>query len=249
MPQNVLAAPIIDDSSGGQIITDPTSGSQIQANEAAAKQQIKTACDVIGGTVNQTTGYCEKDGRVLGSNELYGPKISVIDSLVGIFQNLIISAAFLIFVWGILTYTTSAGGKGVEKAKEYILSAVIALAALVLVRVFFKNTIGETPLPTATGSLDEILNIIRGGAGTTGPLEIFNVLSRLLTGITNWLLIGFPATALIFIMYSGLLYIFSAGNPKKTEAAVKSLNTSILGFVFFLMLYALWYFIRSFLGA
>ena len=54
-------------------------------------------------------------------------------------QGLIVAAAFLTFLLAILTYIGSAGDPTkVKKSKEYLVSAITALVALALVRIFLK---------------------------------------------------------------------------------------------------------------
>jgi len=63
--------------------------------------------------------------------------MDILHTLEGLLQNLIIAAAFLMLILAIFTYTYSGGEvKKVGKAKEYLVSAVTALIALVLVKMF-----------------------------------------------------------------------------------------------------------------
>jgi hypothetical protein len=177
---------------------------------------------------------------------------SIINSIANSIQNLIISAAFLMFLIAIFYYVSSGGdSKKVGKAKEYLASAVTALVALVLVKMFIKSDIIQLGAPAksisiAVNPIGGILNAIHGTS--TDAMAIFNVATTILAGITGLILEIIPIFALLMIMYAGLQYIFSAGNPKKSEEAVKLLNSAIIGFAIFLMLYALWYFILDFIG-
>lgn len=150
IPQKTLAVADID---GSGKVTDPTPGTTIKEGEAAAKQQLKTACDNVGGTINATTGYCEKDGKVLDSSDLYksgsqtpavasnsaAPQKDVVGQLIAILQQLIVGAIFFTFILSIFTYIGSGGdSKKVGKAKEYLASAITGLVALLLARWFFK---------------------------------------------------------------------------------------------------------------
>ena len=66
--------------------------------------------------------------------------MSFITELETWLERLIIAASFLMFVLAIFTYISSGGdSKKVGKAKEYLLSAVTALIALVLVKMFFPK--------------------------------------------------------------------------------------------------------------
>jgi len=97
-------------------------------------------------------------------------------------------------------------------------------------------------------SIFNILGDIQAAAGSTDEFGVFNVVGTIMGSITSLILLVLPIFALLLIMYAGIQYIFSAGNPKKTEEAVKLLNSAIIGFAAFLMLDALWIFIRSFIG-
>lgn len=157
------------------------------------------------------------------------------------------------FLLAIFYYVVSGGeSKKVSKAKEFLLSAVTALVALILVKMFLpggeKVATPETiqPAQFAINPISGIMSAINGSS--TGYLDIFHVASAILTGITSLVLEIIPIFALLMIMYAGIQYIFSAGDPKKSEAAVKLLNSAVTGFAIFLMLYALWYFILGFIG-
>lgn len=63
----------------------------------------------------------------------------IFSQLTNILQQLIIAAAFLMFILAIFTYVGSGGdSKKVGKAKEYLVSAITALVALVLAQWFLR---------------------------------------------------------------------------------------------------------------
>jgi len=63
--------------------------------------------------------------------------LATVQTLTVIFRSLIEAAAFLMFALAIFTYMSSGGdSKKITKAKEFLLSAITALLALVLVDIF-----------------------------------------------------------------------------------------------------------------
>jgi hypothetical protein len=51
----------------------------------------------------------------------------------------------------------------------------------------------------------------------------------------------------LYMVYAGIMYMLAAGDPKKQQAAMKVLNTAIIGFVLVLIIISLIHFARSFL--
>lgn len=96
----------------------------------------------------------------------------------------------------------------------------------------------------------KLLQTIRSGSvgSKTSPMDVPNLFLSILTQAINLVIYALPVFALIMIMYAGIQYIFSAGNPTKSGNAVKLLNSAIIGFAAFLMLLSLWVFMTSFIG-
>lgn len=59
----------------------------------------------------------------------------------------------------------------------------------------------------------------------------FNSLAELVGAIIDWLLVFAGALAVIAIIYSGIMYITSSGDPAKAESAKKNLIWAIIGVV------------------
>lgn len=146
LPQKTSAYLDKGDGSGNQI-TAPTSA-DMQASADQAKLKLKADCTKAGGTINQTTGYCEKGGKVLTSDEIAkiinttsttsSSKVTL-ESLEKVLEGLIIAAAGFMFGFAIFEYIGAGGdSKKIGNAKGYLMSAVTALIALVLVRMFLK---------------------------------------------------------------------------------------------------------------
>lgn len=80
-----------------------------------------------------------------------------------------------------------------------------------------------------------------GGGGTSGftmpnPLHIENPVQAkdplgLLLGVINWLLQLVDGLAVLAIIYSGIMYITSAGNAEQAEKAKKNLTWAIIGLI------------------
>lgn len=130
-------------------------GAQCTEDLAATKQSLKDACTKFGGTINKD-GYCEKGGRVINSDELYKTinnatssgnlstttpsGLNLMHELITRLKQLIVLAAFLMFLLSIFYYTTSGGdAKKIGKAKEFLASAITALIALALVQIFIPR--------------------------------------------------------------------------------------------------------------
>lgn len=73
------------------------------------------------------------------------------------------------------------------------------------------------------------------GSGTgTVKILTFDCLPILIAGIINWLLIFAGIIALFFIIFSGIKFLTSQGDPKQVEGARKTLTWAIVGFVLIL---------------
>jgi hypothetical protein len=123
---------------------------------------------------------------------------------------------------------------------------------MILCASFFISTLlfAGNNVVLAAGNSTGLLNILQRikGNQNTAAMAIPQLAVNILSQVTNLVLYLIPVFALIMIMYAGIQYIFSAGNPKKSEAAVKLLNSAVIGFAAFLMLLALWKFITNFIG-
>ena len=87
--------------------------------------------------------------------------------------------------------------------------------------------------------------------GSVGDLETEgggNWIVGLLTRIANWILDLAGALAVLAIVYSGLMYITSAGNQEKSEKAKKNLVWAIVGLIIILLSYLVVEWVRNILS-
>lgn len=99
----------------------------------------------------------------------------------------------------------------------------------------------------AVGDVKSIIDLFKNPKDSTDPYAIFTLGNQIIEGINGLGLM--PIVALLTMMYAGIMYIFAGGDTKKTESAVKLLNTATIGFALSLILLALWDFIRALIGA
>lgn len=70
-----------------------------------------------------------------------------------------------------------------------------------------------------------------------------------LGNIINALLVLAAVVALIFIIYSGIKYISSQGDPQAIDSARKTLTWAIIGLVFIVLSFAILQFVINLTGA
>lgn len=113
---------------------------------------------------------------------------------------------------------------------------------------------GNKAVAATAGNENGLLNILQSlvkkkpGSLPQDAMDVPNLLVNILEQLINLILYIIPIFALLMIMYAGIQYIFSAGNPTKSGNAVKLLNSSVIGFAAFLMLLSLWRFMVAFIG-
>jgi cysteine-rich repeat protein len=118
----VKAAPIC-----GDRIVDAVSGEQCDDGNTVSGDGCSSTCKTEATAPNNN------------NSSSTGATGDIVTQITAILQQLIIGAAFLMFVLSIFTYVSSGGdSKKVGKAKEYLLSAVTALVALLLARWFLR---------------------------------------------------------------------------------------------------------------
>lgn len=98
----------------------------------------------------------------------------------------------------------------------------------------------------AVGDVSSIIEALKTPPQDNNPYAIFDLGKTIINDINGLGLM--PIVALLTMMYAGIMYIFAGGDPKKTESAVKLLNTATIGFALSLVLLSLWNFIRALIG-
>lgn len=133
-----------------------------------------------------------------------------------------------------------------KKAAKLILS--IEFFIYFILSAGTASAAGSTPICGSGGtSLTGLISVIMANKNTSYT-AILDLIPCVISSIINMILYIIPSVALIMTIWSGIQYMFSAGNPSKQGAALKSLNASVLGFAAFLVLLALWEFIKAFFG-
>jgi len=115
-----------------------------------------------------------------------------------------------------------------------------------LYSIFF--VVSGRVLAADAGPIGNFITSLQNPNNNTDKYAIFVLGNSIINQVASLILDILPVFAIIMIMYSGLQYMFAAGDTKKTESAVKMLNSSIIGFAAFLALLALWRFITTFIG-
>lgn len=63
----------------------------------------------------------------------------------------------------------------------------------------------------------------------------------LFTKVTDWILIIAGALAVVYLLYSGILYITSAGNAEQAKKAQQGILNAIIGIIVILLAYFIVY--------
>lgn len=95
-----------------------------------------------------------------------------------------------------------------------------------------------------------IIGIINARAKTgslAGAWSIFDYASCIVWGVINFLIDMGLIVAAGFVIFGGISYITSFGNAKKQEAAIKTLNTAIIGLALLLVSWAAYGFVLNFI--
>ncbi len=128
----------------------------------------------------------------------------------------------LMLIYAGYIYITSQGNpEALGQAKDIIIGVVVGIMLLFLIELIVVKTIGVNLNPWGKMTISNI-NL---------PPSRFNSLAELVGGIIDWLLVFAGVLAVIAIVYSGLMYITSGGDPAKAETAKKNLVWAIIGIV------------------
>ncbi len=115
-----------------------------------------------------------------------------------------------------------------KKLAPLLITAIILFAPLVTMAVEFTS--GNS---SASNSTDSSTNCGSGGCSIQNPLKVTNFCSLLKLVLNGILVLGLPV-AVLFLVWSGMLYVTAVGNPKKIGKAHKNLGYTILGIGIFI---------------
>ncbi|MEK9155844.1 MAG: hypothetical protein AAB360_00885 [Patescibacteria group bacterium] len=87
----------------------------------------------------------------------------------------------------------------------------------------------------ATSAGDAVSDLSGGTAFATGTDNI----AGLITGIVNILLMIASALAVLYLIYSGILYITAAGNPDNAKKGQQGVVNAIIGIAVIVLSYAI----------
>lgn len=99
----------------------------------------------------------------------------------------------------------------------------------------------KKPSISLTMFLSLIFLLISSNAFAAESVPLFDYgdgsLVNVINNITNWVLGFAGALAVLFVIYGGLLFITSAGNEKRVDAAKKTLTYAVLGIIVIVLAY------------
>lgn len=87
-----------------------------------------------------------------------------------------------------------------------------------------------------------------GSCLSNGDIATIACVPIVLQNIINFLLMFAGIIAVFLIVYSGIKFVTSSGDPQKVESARKTLTYAIIGFVFILFSFVTINFIAQFTG-
>ena len=87
-----------------------------------------------------------------------------------------------------------------------------------------------------------------GSCLSNGDIATLACIPVVLQNIINFLLMFAGVIALFLIVYSGIKFVTSSGDPQRVESARKTLTYAIIGFVFILLSFFVINFIAQFTG-
>lgn len=154
-----------------------------------------------------------------GSATFHNPlRFSSVEGFLGnvltTIQSIVAILAVLMIVIGGILYITSAGDQGrIQIAKTTVTAAIIGLAIAIAAPTFLREIYAVLGAPQPAAA-----------AGARSLSQILLSTLQVLLGIIGTL-------SVLMLVIGGILYITSAGDPGRVEAARKTIQYAIIGLV------------------
>lgn len=135
-----------------------------------------------------------------------------------------------------------------KKKITFILGGVILF--LIVIFMPLNSPCGKVGAASCSGNIFTVLQDISTRASNGGiinPSEPFNYIECAIISIINLLMEFGVFIAILMVVIAGVKYMTSAGNSTKQQAAVKALNSSVIGFALLLCAQSLLLFATNFL--
>lgn len=194
-----------------------------QASAVETNARTDSACNFLGFT----SWDCGIEPNIDSEEKL---KTSIWQIAANVATDITVAAAYLVIgyvIYGGYQYTFSGGDPSkVATGKKTLTQAFIGLA-IVMSAYAIVSTIRFAILG-GNGKLNNCMNIpdspdgsITGSNCTTGATVV--------TGAIHWFIAVAGIVSAIFVVYGGISYVTSSGDPSKLEKAKKTITYALIG--------------------
>lgn len=196
---------------------------QPQASAVQTDARSGSACNFLGFT----SWDCGIASDINNEETL---KTSIWQIAANIAVDITVAAAYLVLgyvIYGGYQYTFSGGDPGkVANGKKTLAQAFIGLAIVMLAYAII-NTI-RFALLGASGNLNNCMNIPDDPTGVITGNNCVDGTS-VISGAISWFIAIAGVVSAIFVVYGGISYATSSGDPSKLEKAKKTITYALIG--------------------
>ena len=187
------------------------------ANTSNQKRINGTNCDLFLGLTPWDCGVLQEEENLSGEEKL---KAGIWQIAANVASDITVIAAYLVLgyvIYGGYLYTFSGGDPGkIANGRKTLAQAFLGLAI-----VMSANIIMGAIRIALVGSSGNIGNCVTEG-GCIKPNEM-------VTSLINWFIAIAGIVSAIFLVYGGITYITSSGDPGKVKKAKDMIMYSLIG--------------------